>query len=39
MAFAPPLPPVFRVGIESTLEPEFFVESFAPAMRTLRPAA
>lgn len=35
-AFAPPLPPVFRVGIESTLEPEFFVESFAPAMRTLR---
>ena len=37
-AYTPPMPPQFRVGIESTLEPEFFVESFAPAMRTLRAA-
>lgn len=37
-AFAPPLPAEIRVGIESTLEPEFFVESFAPVMRTLRAA-
>lgn len=37
-AFSAPLPEEFRVGIESTLEPEFFVESFAPVMRTLRAA-
>lgn len=35
-AVAPPLPETVRVGVESTLGPDFFVESFAPVMRTLR---